>query len=99
MTEVKLVFTGKETKSIQIVAQELDINKFDHKRLPSDTHVVTYVIGDTTYYDAVRAYTMVDIFDAYYDKLKGTGTVSTIKSGYGTIRPNLYGKIQQGEEE
>ena len=97
--ETKLTFTAKETNQIQIVAQELDINKFDHKRLPSDTHVVTYVIGDTTYYDAVRAYTMVDIFDAYYDKLKGTGTVSTIKSGYGTIRPNLYGKIQQSEEE
>jgi hypothetical protein len=96
--ETKLQFTGKETKSIQIVAQELDIDKFDHKNLPSDVHVVTYNIGDTTYYDAVRAYTMVDIFDAYYDKLKDTGTVSKIKSGYGTIRPNLYGKIKNEEE-
>jgi len=98
MTETKLQFTGKETKSIQIVAQELDIDKFEHKNLPSDVHVVTYNIGDTTYYDAVRAYTMVDIFDAYYDKLKDTGTVSKIKSGYGTIRPNLYGKIKNEEE-
>jgi len=98
MTETKLQFTGKETKSIQIVAQELDINKFDDKQLPSDVHIVTYEIGDTTYYDAVRAYTMVDIFDAYYDKLKDTGTVSKIKSGYGNIRPNLYGKIKNEEE-
>ena len=97
--ETKLQFTAKETKQIQIVAQEVDIDTFDDKRLPSDVHIVTYEIGDTTYYDAVRAYTMVDIFDAYYDKLKDTGTVSKIKSGYGTIRPNLYGKIKTNEEE
>jgi len=96
--ETKLQFTGKDTSKIQIVAQELDIDKFDHKQLPSDTHVVTYEIGDTTYYDAVRGYTMVDIFDTYYDKLKGTGTISKIKSGYGNIRPNLYGKIKNEEE-
>ena len=96
--ETKLQFTAKETNQIQIVAQEVDIDKFDDKRLPSDVHIVTYQIGDTTYYDAVRAYTMVDIFDAYYDKLKDTGTVSKIKSGYGTIRPNLYGKIKNEEE-
>ena len=98
MTETKLLFTPLETNSIQIVAQEVDIDKFDHKRLPSDVHIVTYVIGDTTYYDAVRAYTMVDIFDAYYDKLKDTGTIVKIKSGYGSIRPNLYGKIKNEEE-
>ena len=96
--KTKLQFTAKETNQIQIVAQEVDIDKFDDKRLPSDVHIVTYQIGDTTYYDAVRAYTMVDIFDAYYDKLKDTGTVSKIKSGYGTIRPNLYGKIKNEEE-
>ena len=98
MTETKLLFTPLEANKIQIVAQELDIDKFDDKRLPSDTHVVTYVIGDTTYYDAVRGYTMVDIFDAYYDKLKDTGTITAIKSGYGTIRPNLDGKIKNEEE-
>ena len=98
MTETKLLFTAKETNKIQIVAQEVDIDKFDDKRLPSDVHIVTYVIADTNYYDAVRGYTMVDIFDAYYDKLKGTGTISKIKSGYGNIRPNLYGKIKTEEE-
>ena len=44
--------------------------------------------------DAVRAYTMVDIFDEYYDKLKGKGEVLKIESGYGRIRPNLFGKIK-----
>ena len=98
MTETKLSFTAKELNKIQIVAQEVDIDKFDDNRLPSDVHIVTYVIGDTNYYDAVRGYTMVDIFDAYYDKLKGTGTISKIKSGYGKVRPNLYGKIKTDEE-
>ncbi len=98
MTETKLTFTPKELNKIQIVAQEVDIDKFDDKQLPSDVHIVTYVIADTNYYDAVRGYTMVDIFDAYYDKLKGTGTISKIKSGYGNIRPNLYGKIKTEEE-
>ena len=98
MTETKLLFTPLEANKIQIVAQEVDLDKFDDNRLPSDVHIVTYVIGDTTYHDAVRGYTMVDIFDAYYDKLKDTGTVTKIKSGYGKIRPNLYGKIKNEEE-
>ena len=38
--------------------------RFEHKGLPSDTHVVMYVVGGKTLYDAVRAYTKVDIFDA-----------------------------------
>ena len=98
--ETKLQFTAKEINqnSLQIVAQEVDIDKFDHKQLPSDVHVITYEISDTTYCDAVRAHTMVDIFDTYYDKLKDTGTVTKIKSGYGNIRPNLYGKIKTDEE-
>ena len=96
--ESKLQFTAKELNKIQVVAQEVDIDKFDDKRLPSDVHIVTYTIGEETYYDAVRGYTMVDIFDAYYDKLKDTGTVVKIKSGYGNIRPNLYGKIKNEEE-
>jgi hypothetical protein len=51
-------------------------------------------VAGETYYDAVRAYTKVDIFDAYYDKLKSIGTIIEIKSGLGKIRPNLYGKIK-----
>ena len=37
---------------------------------------------------------MVDIFDAYHDKVKGHGKVVKIASGYGNVRPNLYGKIK-----
>jgi hypothetical protein len=95
-----LEFTTKELNKIQILEQEIDPDNFNHKSLPSDTHVVMYVIGGKTLYDAVRAYTKVDIFDSYYDKVKPLdGSILDIRSGYGSIRPNLYGKIKTGATE
>ena len=90
-------FTKEEKSHIQILEQELDLDKFDDKGLPSDTHIVTYEYDSVTKYDAVRAYTMVDIFDAYHDKVKGHGKVVKIASGYGNVRPNLYGKIKSDD--
>ena len=90
-------FTVLEKNKIQIVDQEIDLDNFDHSKLPSDVHVVTYTYDGQTLYDAVRAYTMVDIFDAYHDKVKQHGKVVKIASGYGTIRPNLYGSIKNEE--
>ena len=87
-------FTKEEKSHIQIFEQEIDLDKFDHKGLPSDTHVVTYEYDSVIKHDAVRAETMVDIFDAYHDKVKGHGTVVKIASGFGNVRPNLYGKIK-----
>ena len=92
-----LEFTIKEKNKIQIVEQEIVPDSFDDSHLPSDCHIVTYIVDGTTAYDVVRAHTMVDIFDAYYDKLKETGELIKIKSGYGKIRPNLYGKIKNEE--
>jgi len=93
-----LEFTVKEKNKIQIIEQEIVPDTLDDSHLPSDCHIVTYIVDGTTAYDVVRAYTMVDIFDAYYDKLKGSGEVISIKSGYGRIRPNLYGKIKAEDE-
>ena len=93
-----LEFTAKEKNKIQIHAQEVDPDNFDDKGLPTDIHIVMYVLEGKTLYDAVRAYTKVDIFDTYHDKLKPqNGSVLDIRSGYGTVRPNLYGKIKTGE--
>ena len=39
---------------------------------------------------------MVDIFDAYFDKLGDKGRVTRIRNGYGKIKPKLFGKIKQG---
>ena len=90
----KLEFTSSDKKKIQIVEQEIVPNTFDDSQLPTDIHIVTYKIDGEVTYDVVRAYTMVDIFDAYYDKLNGRGEVLKIKSGYGRIKPKLYGKIK-----
>ena len=95
-----LEFTTKELNKIQLLEQGINPDTFDHKGLPTDTHVVMYVLEGKTSYDSVRAYTKVDIFDAYHDKLKPlNGSVLDIRSGYGNIRPNLYGKIKTGEQE
>ena len=95
-----LDFTSKELSKIQIHAQEVDPDNFDDKGLPTDIHIVMYVLEGKTLYDAVRAYTKVDIFDAYHDKLKPqNGSVLDIRSGYGNVRPNLYGKIKTGEND
>ena len=65
--------------------------------LPSDTHLIEYTIDGKTSYDAVRGYKMSDIFNVYYDKFKRTEhedirpQIVKITSGYGVIRPNLYG--------
>jgi len=91
-------FKSTDKINCQIVSQGVDLNNFDDKHLPTDVHIVTYSYEDgERIYDAVRAYTMVDIFDAYHDKLRGKGTVHSIKAGYGRIRPNLYGKINVEE--
>ena len=95
-----LEFTANDKNKIQIHAQEVDPDNFDDKGLPTDIHIVMYVLEGKTLYDAVRAYTKVDIFDTYHDKLKPqNGSVLDIRSGYGNVRPNLYGKIKTGEND
>ena len=94
-----LEFTSKELNKIQIHSQEIDPDNFDTKGLPTDIHVVMYVVEGKTLYDAVRGYTKVDIFDTYHDKLRAhKGEVIDIRSGYGNVRPNLYGKIKTNDE-
>ena len=81
-----------KTKTIQ---ENIDIANFDDAKLPTDVHVVAFKNEQgAVQHDAVRAYTMVDIFDEYYDKLKGKGEIVSIKAGYGRVRPNLYGQIK-----
>ena len=82
---------------IQVIAEAIDLEKFDDKGLPSDTHLITFTKEGKEQVDAVRAYTMVDIFDVYYGKLGKENPIHSIKSGYGQIRPNLYGKIKGDE--
>jgi hypothetical protein len=88
-------FFANDKIKIQVVEQEIVPDTFDDSQLPTDIHIVTYTYDGKELFDVVRAYTMVDIFDAYFDKLVGKGEVKRIKSGYGKIKPKLYGKIKQ----
>lgn len=89
-----LSFKAGELLKCQLVEQNICPDSFDDTNLPTDVHLVKYSIGNKTFHDAVRAYTKVDIFDVYYDKLNGDGTIHSIQSGFGRIKPKLYGKIK-----
>ena len=87
------------TKSkIQLVQEGIDLNAFDDKELPSDTHIVRYLQEGKEQVDAVRAYTKADIFDEYYDLLGKDNPILEIKSGFGYVKPIMYGKIKGNEE-
>ena len=89
-------FTAEDNRKskIQVMEQGIVPDSFDDSQLPTDIHIVTYELNGETHYDVVRAYVMVDIFDMYYDRLKDNGRVVSIKSGYGRIKPKLFGKIE-----
>ena len=76
--DVMLVRENTDEKSIIL----------DSKELPTDIHLVDYTVEGDTKTDAVRAFKMSDVFDAYYDF--GIKTITSIRTGYGSIRPNLW---------
>ena len=84
---------------IQTLAEGIDLDAFDDKQLPSDTHIIRYTKDGKEVIDAVRAFTKVDIFDEYYDRLGKENPIHEIRSGFGNIKPRLYGKIKSNEEE
>lgn len=86
-------------KDVIIHSQNTTVHDLDQRELPTDIHLVEYELNGDLYSDAVRAYKMSDIFDIYYDKLKPKGgTIISITSGYGNIKPNMY-KVTKKEED
>ena len=55
--------------------------------LPTDTHLVRYLKGETEIISAVSAYCKANIFDEFYDQ---GFTVLEISAGYGRIKPKLF---------
>jgi hypothetical protein len=82
------------SSKIQMFEEGISLDTFDDTKLPTDIHIVTFTKDGERQFDAVRAYTKVDIFDEYYDKLGKDNPIHSIKSGYGRIKPILYGKIK-----
>ena len=87
------------SSKIQIVEQGICPDTFDDTQLPSDLHIITFSKDGKRQFDAVRAFTKVDIFDEYYDKLGKDNPIHSIESGYGRIKPRLYGKIKSNDED
>ena len=79
---------------IQVFEEGICPDTFDDTTLPTDIHIVTFTKDGVKQFDAVRAYSKADIFDEYYDKLGKDNPIHSIKSGYGRIKPILYGKIK-----
>ena len=84
-------------REVIIFQQNVREQDLDDKGLPTDIHIVEYSQGGLPHSDIVRAGKMSDIFDAYYDKLRTIGEINEIKSGYGKIKPKLYGKIKSDD--
>jgi len=94
---VLLYYTTLMTK-VQILEEGVSLDTFDDSKLPTDVHIVCFTKDGNKQYDAVRAYTKVDIFDEYYDKLGKSNPIHSIESGYGRIKPALYGKINKDND-
>ena len=78
---------------IQIIKENICPDTFNDHELPTDVHIITFTKDGVRQFDAVRAYSKVDIFDEYYDKLGKNNPIHSIESGFGRIKPKLYGKI------
>ena len=79
---------------IQVVETGICPDTFDDTELPTDVHIITFTKDGERQFDAVRAYSKADIFDEYYDKLGRDNPIHSIESGYGRVKPKLYGKIK-----
>ena len=100
-TVMAVEFTPVELQNLKCKVFEQDVNPqaLNHAEMPTDVHLVEYEVDGKLYVDCVRAHKMVDIFDPYYDKLKEMGgTLNSITSGFGRIKPVLFG-VQKKEEK
>ena len=86
-------FTIDDLRTSECIILEQGINpdEFVHNELPTDSHLIEYMIGGDTFVDVVRAYKKADIFDIYYDKIYAIGKIISINSGFGKVKPSIYG--------
>ena len=62
---VEFTIEDLQSADCKILEQGINITEFIHNELPTDSHLIEYMIGADTFVDVVRAYRMSDIFDAY----------------------------------
>ena len=83
--------SAKEEYWINIHDVDCVLDKADQTNLPTNSFIVDYTVdnSDKTYHDIVIAAKKVDIFNFYWDKLKGG--LKDIRYTKGNVRPNLWG--------
>ena len=57
--------------------------------VPTDAHIVTYVLDGKTCYDLTRCGKKVNLFDMYYDNMGPV--IKSISWGCGKISPKVWG--------
>jgi len=82
---------AREKYWINIHAPDCSLEKSNTKDLPTNSYLVKYTVdnSDKIHYDIVIAAKRVDIFDFYWDKLKGG--LKGIGYTNGTRHPNMWG--------
>ena len=80
------------TSKIQIVETGICPDTFDDTQLPTDVHIVTFTKDGVRQFDAVRAYTKVDIFDEYYDKLGKDNLFTLLKAATVALNQSYMAK-------
>ena len=81
---------AKEVYSIVIHEADCTVDKSEDKGLPTSAYLVEYTVdnSDKLHYDVTIAGRRVDVFNFYYDKLKGG--LKDIKYAEGTRNPSLW---------
>ena len=78
----------KEKYGCEVIVDGGSIQDVSIKQAPTDSYIIKYVYNDNIHYDLTRG-TKVNLFDMYWDKIKGD--LKEINYGNGTIKPNLWG--------
>ena len=78
----------KEKYGCEVIVDGGSIQDVSTKQAPTDSYIIKYVYNDNIHYDLTRG-TKVNLFDMYWDKIKGD--LKEINYGNGTIKPNLWG--------
>ena len=78
----------KEKYGCEVIVESGSIQDVSIKQAPTDSYIIKYVYNDNIHYDLTRG-TKVNLFDMYWDKIKGD--LKEINYGNGTIKPNLWG--------
>ena len=80
--------SSKEKYGCEVIVESGSIQDVSIKQAPTDSYIIKYVYNDNIHYDLTRG-TKMNLFDMYWDKLKGD--LKEINYGNGTIKPNLWG--------